>query len=222
MLRNARPSMVVAHHEKMKSYYIRQHGKKNNHSEWRIALTKEMESYKFEMFIVLLLLLDVWCVFIEILSYEGALNLHLDWVQGMVDGFTLASKTIVAMFVIDTVMHIVAFGPKHYFGNKWYVLDGVVVLITAVLEFVVHPLVHHESHAPSGPCSSRLLESTPDDSQRHTETTTSSMAVLFVIMRAWRFIRLLHGIAFSEKLRNDEIRKIEKEEGQLELELKEE
>jgi len=113
------------------------------------------------------------------------------------------------------VMHIIIFGPKHYFGNKWYVLDGCVVFITAILEFIVHPLVH-SSHSSSDSSHRRsLLRFLSDDSHSkasHAEATTEAVAVLLVLMRTWRFIRLFHGIAFSEKLRNDEVHKLEKEE----------
>ncbi|GMH52843.1 hypothetical protein TrRE_jg11233 [Triparma retinervis] len=120
---------------------------------------------------------------------------------------------------MDTVLHIIAFGPKHYFGNKWYVLDGFVVFVTAVLEFVVHPLVHVDHSSDSE--HARLLSSDEDSSSSHSsaETTTEAIAALLIIMRTWRFIRLVHGVAFSEKLRNDEIHKLEKEERMLETEL---
>jgi hypothetical protein len=109
--------------------------------------------------------------------------------------------------------------PQHYFGNKWYVLDGVVVFFTAIIEFIIHPLVHASHTSESSDHRSLSSEDSSEAETSHQETTTETIAVLLTLMRTWRFIRLVHGVAFSEKLRNDEIHKLEKEERMLETEL---
>ncbi|GMI19539.1 hypothetical protein TeGR_g10743 [Tetraparma gracilis] len=202
----------------VKALYLHRHGKTENHGPWRMSLAEKLESYKFEMLVVLLLLIDCVCVFVEILSFEGAMNMDKAWVRTMVSSMMITSKTVVGLFVVDTILHIVAFGPKHYFGNKWYVLDGFVVTVTAILEFVVHPLVHHETGGGGHRLLGGAAPSHGEEGSRAEETTVA-VAVALVLIRSWRFLRLLHGVAFSEKLRQDEFLKMQGEEELLETEL---
>lgn len=152
------------------------------------------------MLIVFSLLLDCWCVFIEILSTESALNPTIPWVNGMVHFAVYCSKSIVVLFVVDVVLHVLAFGFRHWLSNRLYVLDGFVVAVTFVLEFVVHPLVHKEG----GGGGHRFLSEDGEREDHSAERNTEAASLVIVVLRSWRFVRLFHGLAFSEKLRHDE------------------
>ena len=93
------------------------------------------------------------------------------------------------------------------------------MFFTAIIEFIIHPLVHASHTSESSDHRSLSSEDSSEAETSHQETTTETIAVLLTLMRTWRFIRLVHGVAFSEKLRNDEIHKLEKEERMLETEL---
>ncbi|GMI11389.1 hypothetical protein TrVE_jg4954 [Triparma verrucosa] len=171
-----------------------------HHEPWRKHLAHNLESYKFEMLVVLCLVLDVWCVFLEIMSAENGLNRDLKWVRGLVTFAGVLSKTIVILFVVDVLLHICAFGFRHWLANRLYVLDGFVVLVTFILEFIVHPLVHSGGRGGGH----RLLEEEGGVGGGDAERNTEAAELVVVIIRSWRFIRLFHGLAFSEKLRHDE------------------
>ena len=102
-------------------------------SPMQILFAHKLESYRFEMFVVSCLIVDVWCVFVEIVASEGGLNEGVKWVESMVTFAVNCSRTIIVLFLLDTGLHIYAFGPKRYFSHKWYALDGFVVLVTAVV-----------------------------------------------------------------------------------------
>ena len=159
------------------------------------------------MLVVACLVIDCWCVSVEILASEGGMRTELDWVSSFVSTCITVSRTIVCLFVVDVVMHIVSFGPKHYFGNKLYVLDFFVVITTVVLEFIVHPLVHTNSQRGG---HHRSL-SAPPSGANHDEATAEAASAIVALLRSWRFVRLVHGLAFSEKLRHDEHLKLAKE-----------
>ena len=87
------------------------------------------------------------CRAVIVLRMANSLHHHhhnLQWVENMVSFAETTSKTIIILFVIDTLAHITAFGPKEYCSNKMYVLDGAIVLITFIVEFIVRPQIDIE------------------------------------------------------------------------------
>ena len=162
----------------------------------------------------------------EILAAEGGMRTELSWVQTLVDTCAIISKAIVCLFLVDVILHIASFGPRHYFGNSLYVLDFFVVITTCILEFVVHPLVHSGSHGNHGGGHLRHLSpstSAPSSHANQEEVAADAAGFVVVLLRSWRLVRLVHGLAFSEKLRHDEHLKLtheveEEREKELELE----
>ena len=183
---------------------------------WRNHLVSIVESYRFEMFIIGCLVVDCWCIFVEILEFEGGLNEEKEWVENMVKVAEGTSKTIIVLFVVDTIAHILALGLKKYCSNKMYILDGVVVLTTFILEFIIRPIVTIE-HREFGLEEEGEAEVEPEvepkegEQDNTAETLTKAAIAIVTLFRSWRIIRLVHGLAFSEKLRKDKELKVAEE-----------
>lgn len=83
-----------------------------------------------------------------------------------------ASVGILVFFFLEQIMKIYVAG-KHYFENPLHILDFVVITVSLLLDVIITPII--ESHG---------WDNSPED----------ILMILLVMLRCWRFVRIVHGI----------------------------
>lgn len=153
----------------------------------RKQLALFLESWRFELTILILLMIDVFVTVAEVL-YEEEILRDTHGIAHFVHTLGTVGKVITAMFLCDVLCHIYAFG-KEWFKHTAYVIDGIVVTISFVLDFVVIPICYG-SHGS-------------EDEISRGELNTEIVANLIKVARLWRVIRIFHGTVMCETIRHE-------------------
>nr|3WKV_A Chain A, Ion channel [Mus musculus] len=134
--------------------------------DFRSRLRKLFSSHRFQVIIICLVVLDALLVLAELL-----LDLKIiepDEQDYAVTAFHYMSFAILVFFMLDLGLRIFAYGPKNFFTNPWEVADGLIVVVSFVLDLVLLFKSHH-----------------------------FEALGLLILLRLWRVARIINGIIIS-------------------------
>ena len=101
---------------------------------FRKTLGHMLETDAFEMFIVSMIFLDVFCVIVEILHEVNAFR-HTDALKVFEDACAIVSFTILGIFAAEILLKIFCFG-RVFFKSKMHVFDLIVVVLCIIVETI--------------------------------------------------------------------------------------
>ncbi|XP_032784499.1 voltage-gated hydrogen channel 1 [Daphnia magna] len=145
----------------------------------RGRLRKILNSHRFQVFIVSFVIVDCMVVIAELLmdlrilgmleetGMKNRSKVPLEAHYIVPDVLHSISIAILAMFLLETVIKIAAFGLS-FLRMGWEIFDTVVILVTFVLDVLM----------------------------QHSHSSTNGLG-LFIILRLWRVARILNGMVRS-------------------------
>jgi len=156
-------------------------------AKWRIILGEWLEGHRCQSILAILLLLDVFCVVVELLIGANIIRNETEVAKEAQHVLHLISLTILFIFAVEVSLLVVAFGIQ-FFKHFWYVLDFIVIFLSIILDLTLH----------------------------------TDEAELLLIIRAWRIVRILHGIYTYREIEHKEKEKLIKKLADLERKLEDE
>jgi hypothetical protein len=127
-------------------------------------------------------------------------------------GLTIVSLFILCIFVTEILAKLLLVGPRYLF-NAWHLLDAIVVIASFVLEIYVLA-APHPFGAPEGGVDE--LSGDPAEAGAHHLMTNlvrrssgaknvQKATAPLVIIRLWKFIRIIHAVAHSVEMKVNSI-----------------
>ncbi|KXN72433.1 hypothetical protein CONCODRAFT_16181 [Conidiobolus coronatus NRRL 28638] len=204
----------------------------------RQKILKLLDSKRFHYAIICLVMLDLVVIMAELLltlyAAEGTINKNDVILHRAERGLTIVSLFILCIFVTEILTKLLLVGPRYLF-NAWHLLDAIVVIASFVLEVYVLA-APHPFGAPEGGVDALSGESAGAGEAHHlmmnlirrggdgghggAKSAQKATAPL-VIIRLWKFIRIIHAVAHSVEMKNKAIiEKIKKEHNECEAKIK--
>ena len=106
---------------------------------WQRSLGEKIESPLVSGIVILLICVDLSCTVLNVLVEEtNSLNATYDKEERehIAELTHNICVTVLVIFLIEQILHIVAFG-KAFFSHPWYVLDLIVVSVSLICETVL-------------------------------------------------------------------------------------
>ncbi|KAK6070258.1 hypothetical protein SCUP234_00216 [Seiridium cupressi] len=163
----------------------------------RRAAQKLLSSKAKHWFVLTLVILDVAGILTDI--FIALITCELDredepWVQPTRDALTLFSLILSCLFLVELLLSLWANGPRRYLSSKVACFDAFVIVVGFVIDVVEHGNVVEE------------------------------IASLVVILRLWRFVKIVDEFSVEASEQWDETRQrleeLEKENSELKEELR--
>ncbi|KXN72434.1 hypothetical protein CONCODRAFT_77802 [Conidiobolus coronatus NRRL 28638] len=197
-----------------------------------------LDSKTFHYTIICLVMLDLVVILAELLltlyAAEGAISKN-DAIHKAENGLTIVSLCILCVFVTEILTKLLLVGPRYLF-NAWHLLDAIVVIASFVLEIYVlaapspfgaGETTHAVEDVTSGGKAHHLMmnlirRSGGGDDGGHSGGENAKKATApLVIIRLWKFIRIIHAVAHSVEMKNKAvIERIKKEHNECDQKIK--
>jgi len=120
--------------EKDKSHGVHEMG---DRAKWRIELGEWLEGSRVQGIMAILLLLDVFCVVVELLIGADIIRNDTAAAHHTEQALHIISLCILSLFAVEVSLLVVSFG-KEFFKHPWYILDFVVIFLSIILDASMH------------------------------------------------------------------------------------
>jgi hypothetical protein len=144
----------------------------NNNLSVREKIRKVLTSNYFHIIIIVLVLLDSFCVTVELVIDLESSDSVSESLQHVEETFKFVGLTILSLFVVELIFKLV-FIREEFFKSKLEMFDAFIVVVSFILDIV-------------------FIDK---------KSAVATLGSIFVLFRFWRIIRIVNGIIMTVEKR---------------------